>query len=316
MPPAKSPTARAARQPVRQRVAKSKSVKRGLADSLSDSSLSGHRLSWHGSSESSALDRSSGDNALGAGLPRLAQLIPSGKSVLLGLALLVLACGAYVAALETSVFAVRTIDVRGGTPQIRAEATQALRGELGRTLLRVNGADVDRRLSILPGVASLAYDRDFPNTLRVTIRAERPVLVLRRGRDAFLVSTTGRVLRTLAHPHRSSLPRVWLPSDTQVTVGGRLQPGAGRGAAAALATLRGDSLPSPVREVQVAGEELTIVLASGFELRLGDVGDVRLKLAIARRVFRAAGVGPTSVGYLDVSVPERPVVDLNPQVGG
>ena len=118
------------------------------------------------------------------------------------------------AALETSVFAVRTIDVRGATPQIRAEATQALSGELGRSLLRVDGADLDRRLSTLPGVASLDYDRAFPNTLRVTIRAERPVLVLRRGRDAFLVSTTGRVLRTLAHPRLSSLPRVWLPSHT------------------------------------------------------------------------------------------------------
>ena len=46
---------------------------------------------------------------------------------------------------------------------------------------KVNGADLDRRLAILPGVASLGYDRAFPNTLRLTIRAERPVLVLRRG---------------------------------------------------------------------------------------------------------------------------------------
>ena len=51
------------------------------------------------------------------------------------------------------------------------------------------------------------------------------------------------------------------------------------------------------------------MLASGFELRLGDAGDVRLKLAIARRIFRIAGIGPTSVGYLDVSVPERPVLE-------
>ncbi|MGZ4382513.1 MAG: cell division protein FtsQ/DivIB [Gaiellaceae bacterium] len=236
--------------------------------------------------------------------------------MLLGLALLVLACGAYLVALETSVFAVRTIDVRGSTPQIRAEAVQALKGELGRSLLRVDGADLDRRLSTLPGVTSVRWDRAFPNTLRVTIRAERPVLVLRRGRDAFLVSATGRVLRTLAHPRLSSLPRVWLPSHTQVAVGARLEPGAGQGAAVALASLRGASLPASVREVRVDGEELTIVFASGFQVRLGDAGDVRLKLAIARRIFRAAGIGSTSVGYLDVSVPERPVLDTNSQVVG
>lgn len=236
--------------------------------------------------------------------------------MLLGLALLVLACGAYLVALETSVFAVRTIDVRGATPPIRAEAARALAGELGRSLLRVDGADLDRRLATLPGVSTLRYDRAFPNTLRVTIRAERPVLVLRRGRDAFLVSTTGRVLRTLAHPRLSSLPRVWLPSHAQVAVGARLQAGAGQGAAVALAAARRVSLPAAAHEVRVDGAELTIVLSSGFELRLGDAGDVRLKLAIARRIFRAAAVGPTSAGYLDVSVPERPVLNLNSQVGG
>ena len=140
--------------------------------------------------------------------------------------------------------------------------------------------------------------------------------MLRRGRDAFLVSTTGRVLRTLAHPRRSSLPRLWLPSHAQVTVGARLEPGAGQGAAVALTSLRGASLPSAAREVQVDGQELTILLASGFQVRLGDSGDVRLKLAIARRIFRAAAIGPTSVGYLDVSVPERPVLNTNPQVVG
>lgn len=309
MPSAKSPTARA-RLPARNRSATGK-----LPDSLSENSLSDHS-SGYSRSDHSLSENSLNGFGLAVHVPRLTQLIPSGRSVLLGLALLVLACGAYLVALETSVFAVRTIDVRGATPQIRAEAAQALKGELGRSLLRVDGGDVNRRLATLPGVSSVGYDRAFPNTLRVTIRAERPVLVLRRGRDAFLVSANGRVLRTLAHPRLSSLPRVWLPSRMQVTIGARLEPGAGQGAAVALASLRGASLPASVHEVRVDGEELTVVLASGFQIRLGDAGDVRLKLAIARRIFRAAAIGPTSVGYLDVSVPERPVLDTNSQVAG
>jgi cell division protein FtsQ len=320
VPPAKSPTARA-RLPGRNGSARGKSPDRrtdhGRSDfSFSDESLSGNSLSEHSSSGYSRSDHSLHGLGFAVRVPKLGQFIPSGRSVLLGLTLLVLACGAYVVALETSVFAVQTIDVRGATPQIRAEARQALKGELGRSLLRVDGADLDRRLSTLPGIASLDFDRAFPNTLRVTIRAERPILVLRRGRDAFLVSTTGRVLRTLAHPLLSSLPRLWLPSHTQVTIGARLEPGAGQGAAVALAALRGASLPSSAREVQVDGQELTIVLASGFAVRLGDPGDIRLKLAIARRIFRAAAIGPTSVGYLDVSVPERPVLNTNSQVKG
>ncbi len=301
MPPAKSPTARA-RLPGRNGSTRGKSSERSRSDhsrsdfSFSDESVSSHSLSEHSSSGYSRSEHSLHGLGFAVRVPKLGQFIPSGRSVLLGLAILVLACGAYAVALETSVFAVQTIDVRGATPQIRAEAAQALKGELGRSLLRVDGADLDRRLSTLPGVASLNFDRSFPNTLRVTIRAERPVLVLRRGRDAFLVSTTGRVLRTLAHPRLSSLPRLWLPSHTQVTIGARLEPGAGQGAAVALAALRGASLPSSVREVQVDGQELSLVLASGFVVRLGDPGDIRLKLAIARRIFRLAAIGPTQRG--------------------
>ncbi len=183
-------------------------------------------------------------------LPALGQLIPSGRSILVGLMLVVLAAGAYAAALETSIFAVRTLDVRGGTPQLRAEVRQALEGELGRSLLRVDGADVEQRLASLPGISALKYNRAFPNTLDITVRAERPVLVLRRGPDAFLVSATGRVLRTLVHPHLSSLPRVWLPSHTQVTVNAKL-PRRTIGAGRAVARWRRSAASSSPRRSQM-----------------------------------------------------------------
>ena len=53
------------------------------------------------------------------------------------------------------------------------------------------------------------------------------------------------------------------------------------------------------------------MLGSGTEVRLGDGGDLRLKLSIVKRLL------PLTVGarYVDVSVPERPVAAYNPQVG-
>jgi hypothetical protein len=71
-----------------------------------------------------------------------------------------------------------------------------------------------------------------------------------------------------------------------------------------------------VRFVQGGNRGLTLGLGGGLELRLGDGGDLRLKLAIARRILRATGAAKAGEGYLDVSVPERPVLSLNPQVGG
>jgi hypothetical protein len=68
--------------------------------------------------------------------------------------------------------------------------------------------------------------------------------------------------------------------------------------------------------VQAGAHTLTLTLGGGLELRLGDAGDLRLKLAIARRILGVTGAATAGGGYLDVSVPERPVLSSNSQVGG
>jgi len=254
--------------------------------------------------------------ALAARRPTLdvARLAPSPKSIALGVALLVLALLAYLAALDTSLFAVRTVVVRGGTPAVRAQVARALAGLDGRSLLKVDGGVIGARLAAIPAVASFRYDRAFPNTLRVVVRAERPVLVVRSGREAFLVASTGRTLATLAHPRRSSLPRLWLPATAALRVG-EPAPLAVRVAAAALGPLRPGLLPGRVETVLSGPDVLTFRLRDGFEVRLGDRGDVRLKLAIAQRILAQTGAA-RSTGYVDVSVPERPVLLSNSRVGG
>jgi hypothetical protein len=74
-------------------------------------------------------------------------------------------------------------------------------------------------------------------------------------------------------------------------------------AARAVAPLAGVRLPR-VASVRSSESELTLVLRSGVELRLGDGSDRLLKLTIARRILPSL-TGPD--GYVDVSVPARPV---------
>jgi cell division protein FtsQ len=236
--------------------------------------------------------------------------------VLIGLALFALAVGGYMVARQSSLFALRTLDVRGGTPAVRAEVRAALAGVVGTSLLRVDGGDLADRLAGVPDVLAFRYDRHFPHTLRVTIRRERPVLVLHRQPDSFLVSATGRVLRKLAHPRRSSLPRFWVPKTTRLAVGDDLSADDGAAAAAAVMAVRREPLPQAVRVVTGGRAGLTLHLSSGLELRLGDPGDLRLKLAIARRILGSGAAQGVTAGYLDVSVPERPVLNPNPQVEG
>jgi cell division protein FtsQ len=238
--------------------------------------------------------------------PLIRRLVLSGRSAAVGLALLVLAGAAYAAARETSIFAVTRLEIVGGTPRVQEEVRAALAGEVGRSLLEVNGDEIDRRIATAPDVMSVSFDRAFPNTLRVVVRPERPVLLLRRGNQGWVVSARGRVLREVRNTRRSSLPRVWVPRTTEVSVNTILVPESGGMAAAALAPLS-PRLFGKVEFVRANAEELTLILRTGLEIRFGDLREVRLKVAIAREILGAIGPSTTS-RYMDVSVPERPVV--------
>jgi cell division septal protein FtsQ len=236
------------------------------------------------------------------------RFLPSGRMLAIAFGGVALIGGGYAAALETSIFSVRKIAIVGGTPRVQNELRQALAPEVGRSLLRIDAAQIDRSVASIPDLIGVTYDRQFPHTLRVRVDAERPVLLVRRGADTWLVSARARVMQQLRTPKRSSLPRVWVAKGTAITVGSTLTPAEGGLAAAALAPIARHTFPTGVRFVRSSGSELTLVLDSGLEVRLGDLGDLRLKLAIAKRILQAVGAGPSTSGYLDVSVPERPVV--------
>jgi len=236
------------------------------------------------------------------------RVVLSARTALIGAGIAALACGGYVASLETSVFAVRTVEIVGGSSGVKSELQTALAPELGRSLLRIDSADIDRRVASLPDVVGVSFNRDFPHTLRIRVKAERPVMLLRRQQDTWLVSARGRVMRKLLTPRLSSLPRLWVPKGTPVTVGETLPPAEGGIAAAALAPISHGTFPSSVRFVVSKASVLTFVLASRFQIRLGDLGDLDLKLAIARRILERVGTTAETSGYLDVSVPARPVM--------
>jgi cell division septal protein FtsQ len=170
-------------------------------------------------------------------------------------------------------------------------------------LLRLELGDLLRRAENVPMVASASFDRSFPHTLEITVVPEVPVAVLRQGSSSWLVAAGGRVVAELERGVRPGLPRIWLRRTVDVRVGESLQ-GVQRRAVAAVAPLVERPLPSAVTSVEVGRDQLNLALRSGTEVRLGDTSDLAVKLEVARRVLpQLAGVR----GYLDVSVPERPV---------
>jgi cell division protein FtsQ len=227
---------------------------------------------------------------------------PSRRSILGGLALAALAGGGYLFARYTGAFAVAHVEVQGGTPVLRAQVRHELAPLKGTSLLALHGAQVAQRVDALPALVSASYDRAFPHTLRVTIVPERTAAVLHRGRQTWLVSRRGRVLRPVAPFTHARLPRIWLPRAASVAVGELLDPTGGRVQAQAAALAR--QLPAHVDSVVLQHGELVLRLRSGLALMLGEPSDLRLKLAVARLALPRL---PSGSVYLDVSVPGRPV---------
>jgi cell division protein FtsQ len=218
--------------------------------------------------------------------------------------------GAYVLARQTSLFALNRIEVEGAPPGVAAEIRSTLATYQGESLVRFDARQASRMLSSVAEVADARFDRSFPHTLKIRVRLERPVAVLRQGVDAWLVSASARVLRKLERPY-PRLPRIWVARSVDITVNATLA-GPGARGVAAVAPLGPLRVGADVRQVLTADGELTLVLGSGTQLRLGNSGDIRLKLSIAKQLI------PLTPGaaYVDVSVPERPVAGYNSQVAG
>jgi cell division protein FtsQ len=237
------------------------------------------------------------------------RFLPSARSILVGAGLVAVSVGAYAAARQTSMFAVTTVKVAGAPASVRAQIRRAAAPLVGTSLLGLDGAALRSQVEALPTVVSVTYDRAFPHTLRLTVVPERPVAVLRKGRESWLVSARGRVITRVARGGDDGLARVWVPKATRLAPGDVLADADGGSPARALAFA--GVLPAHVAVAATTHGQLFFKLRSGLELRLGEPTDLRLKLAIARRALRAA---PPETRYLDVSVPGRPVAGPNPQL--
>jgi cell division protein FtsQ len=233
----------------------------------------------------------------------LARYVPSGRSLLVGFALVAGVLAAYWGARASSVFAVAELEVQGAPPAVVREVEAVAGGAVGTSLLTVEPEEIEARVRALPSIAAASVDRAFPHTLVVKVAVERPVAVVRRGSSAWLVTGTGEVVREIETGTERAFPRLWLKRDVAVNVGGSL-PASLVTATRALAAAAEVRLPERVKAVRSSEGQLTLILQRGPEIRLGGATDLRLKLAVAARVVPL--LDEESV-YIDLSVPERPV---------
>jgi cell division septal protein FtsQ len=246
----------------------------------------------------------------------LSRLVPSTRSIVAGVALLVTGIAAFAIARQSSIFAIRNVQVVGAQPSLQRKVREALAPLIGTSLVALDGSEVQRRLQALPQIRRAAYDRSFPNTLKIIVEPDEPAALLRSGPDGWLVSEHGAILKQLRRPFPRTLPRIWVSRDT-IRHGRAALPATVDAALRGLAAARQSrsALLPDIRKVRAVAGELTFVLRSHVELRLGSARDVALKLAVADRVL--ATLSPEErrkIRYLDLALPSRPVTGTNPKL--
>lgn len=240
--------------------------------------------------------------------PSRRQRSPSRLPLAVAVIVAIVLGGGYLLARETSLFAVRSFDIAGAPADLTRSLEAGLGRFAGRSLVGLSLDEVERAVESVPTVRSATVERDFPHSLRIVVRPEQAVAIVRRDGDAWLVASSGRVLQQLEPGILRPVPRVWIPTGTgDIAPGDVLLPEQGAAAVSALAQVPTD-FPFEIESARGADDSLVLVLANKTELRLGEATEIRTKLASAAAVLESLAESESGeLAYLDVSLPTRPV---------
>jgi cell division protein FtsQ len=243
---------------------------------------------------------------------------PPARAVVACAGVLALLGGGWLWLRDSSLVAVRQVDVTGlsgsEAPRVRAALQEAARD---MTTLHVRAGQLRTAVAPFPAVMSVEAHADFPHRLRVVVHEHVAVGALAAGGDRVAVAADGTLLRGSA---TRGLP--------VIAAGG--QPGGAtvgdRAALREIALLAAAPAPLRARVVRVyAGPRgLTAPLSDGPILYFGGAERLRAKwTAVASVLADRSSAGAT---YLDVRLPERPAAggleapqqeepNASPQVG-
>jgi cell division protein FtsQ len=222
--------------------------------------------------------------------------------VLLAILVLLVALLAAWLAVQSSLLAVRTIDVQGATLTGDDEVRRA--AQVGRSdpLVFVDLGAVARRVEQLPWVEEARVTRDFPSTLHIEVTERAAAGWYEDGDEVFLVDASGRVLET--REVAPALPEI-VGLEAGARPGGSVTPHEAASVAVALPPELVERVVKVRIETAAAAPTAILQLDEGPEIRLGTLDRLGEKGAAA---FAVLGVLQEPVPrYIDVAVPEAPV---------
>lgn len=192
----------------------------------------------------------------------------------------------------SSVFGVRSIEVRGAHVLTAAQVRAAAAIKNGTPLVRLDTSAVTRRVEQLPDVASAQVSTSFPSTVVITVEERVPVGYLRRDGQAVLVDRTGDQYRAV-----SAAP----PGLPRFVLGGGAQARATGAAVAAVAAALPRSVAREVRSIDALDpSSITLVLSGGRVVQWGSADRTADKARLLPVLLRH------DVSQVNLSNPDQP----------
>ena len=166
--------------------------------------------------------------------------------------------------------------------------------QAGKSILLVSNNDVEKKIKEIPGVTSAQSKKKLPDSLEVTIKAQKPAAMLKTGKDSMTaVDSKGRILNSVSEV-----------KDVETSL-------SNRSIKEALKIL--SSLPESMRNsiTKVTAEtqdSITTEINGGDRVIVwGDSSGLKLKKAVVDKIIN----DPNVIGdkhNVDVSAPLRPII--------
>jgi cell division protein FtsQ len=228
------------------------------------------------------------DGTPAAGIPHRKLILGTIAVVLVG------ALGTWLVAFS-SVFGVRTVDVRGThtLPAARVRAVAAVAG--GTPLVRLDTERIRTRVEALPDVASARVTTSYPSTVIITVSERAAVGVVQAGSDGsryLLVDRTGAQFRKVEQ-RPEHLPLFVVPSGARARTTGE--------AVAAVAAALPERIRARIESVQALDPQaITLLMTNGRVVRWGSADRSADKARILPALLTRPG------NQFDLTDPDQP----------
>ena len=194
--------------------------------------------------------------------------------------------------LFSSVFRLETseIGVSGANEWVSAQTIHVIADkQAGKSLFLVSAHEVTEQLKSIPGVSEAKVSKQFPKSMSVEVKAQRPAAMLKRGDTLTAVDSQARVLNSVKNANRSV-------KETLTILG-------------ALPESMRKSITKVTAETQ---DSVTTTLNDGDRVIIwGDSSQLKLKLAEVEEIDKnitAGTAGFAGKHQIDVSSSQKPII--------